>query len=178
MWKVQISTRKKLALAGICSLTAVIICISAIRISLGSSGGRLDDATYISLGGVEIAIGNRFLEGEDSPLKLTYFSSLAIVVACLASFRALYTHNARLNRAQFQDRITREPILRRTEWYRVPLGGPEDACAIINAHHEACVVRKGSSRTLSEDIIIPLDSIRGRHDFAVLPKPMDLYRPV
>ncbi|KAK0508281.1 hypothetical protein JMJ35_009365 [Cladonia borealis] len=99
LWKVQISTRKKLALAGICSLTAVIICISAIRISLGSSGGRLDDAIYISLGGVEIAI--------------------AIIVACLASFRALYTHNARLNH-----------------------------------------------------------SIHVRHDFAVLPEPMDLYRPV
>ncbi len=57
LWKVQISTRKKLALAGICSLTALIMCISAIRISLGSSGGRLDDASYVSLGGVEIAIG-------------------------------------------------------------------------------------------------------------------------
>ena len=59
LWKVQISTRKKLALAGICSLTAIIICISVIRISLGSSDGRLDDANYILLGGVEIAIGKR-----------------------------------------------------------------------------------------------------------------------
>ena len=62
LWKVQISTRKKLALAGICSLTAIIICISAIRISLGSSGGGFDDASYILLGGVEIAIGKRLLE--------------------------------------------------------------------------------------------------------------------
>ncbi len=32
------------------------------------------------------------LSKEDSPQKLTYISSIAIIVSCLASFRALYAH--------------------------------------------------------------------------------------
>ena len=115
---------------------------------------------------------------EDGPQKLTYISSLAIIVSCLASFRALYTHKERLNRTQVRDRTTRKPIFHQTKAHRIPLEGIGDPCAFINAHHDARILREESFRTSSEDIILPLNSIHVRHDFAVLPEPMDLYRPV
>ena len=87
LWKVQISTRKKLALAGICSLTALIICISVIRISIGSSGGRLDDASYILLGGIEIAIGKRIPEQmkgrESSEAHIQFLTSYHCLLPCI-----------------------------------------------------------------------------------------------
>ena len=115
---------------------------------------------------------------EDSPQKLTYFFSLAVIVSCLASFRALYTHKERLNRAQFQDRTTRKPTFHQSKGHRIPLEGTGDTCAFVNAYHEARILREESSRTPSEDMILPLNSIHVRHDFAVLPEPMDVYRPV
>lgn len=115
---------------------------------------------------------------EDSSQKLTYIFSLAIIVSCLASFRALYTHKGRLNRAQFQDRTTRKLIFHPTKGDRIPLEGKGDTGAFINAHHEARILSEGSSRTSSEDIILPLNSIHVRRDFVVLPEPMDLYNPV
>lgn len=115
---------------------------------------------------------------EDSPQKLTYISSLAIIVSCLASFRALYTHKERLNRAQIQDRPTRKSVFRQTKGHWIPLEGTGDTYAFINAHHDARIHPEESPRTSPEDIITPLNSIHVRHDFAVLPEPMDLYRPV
>ena len=112
--------------------------------------------------------------GCSQPQKLTYISSLAIIVSCLASFRALYTHKGRLNHAQFQDTTTREPIFHQTKGHGIPLEGIGDTCAFINAHHEARILREGSSRTSSEDINLPLNSIHVRHDFAVLFEPVDL----
>ena len=60
----------------------------------------------------------------------------------------------------------------------IPLEGKGDSGAFIHAHHEAHIFRQGSSRTSSEDIILPLNSIHVRHDFVVLPEPIDIYQPV
>ena len=69
-------------------------------------------------------------------------------------------------------------MLHQTKEPQIPLEGTGDTCAFINAHHEARLLREESPRTISEDIIIPPNSIHVRHDFAVLPEPMDVYRPV
>ena len=115
---------------------------------------------------------------EDSLQKLTYFFSLAIIVSCLASFRILYTHRGRLNHARLQDSTTRKPIFHQSKGDMIPLEGNGDSDAFMDAHHEAHIFRQGSSRTSSENAILPLNSIHVRHDFAVLPEPIDIYRPV
>ena len=101
-------------------------------------------------------------------------SSLAIIVSCLASFRALYTHKERLNRTQFQNKTSQKPILHQTIGHWTLLDGMGDTNAFINAHHEARSHRGGTFRTSSEDMILPPNSIHVRHDFAVVPEPIDL----
>ena len=58
LWKVQISLRKKFALAGICSLTALIICVSITRIIVLFDGPFLDIIKEILWANLELSIGN------------------------------------------------------------------------------------------------------------------------
>ncbi|KAH9909907.1 hypothetical protein F4778DRAFT_775815 [Xylariomycetidae sp. FL2044] len=67
VWKVQLPLKKKLALAGICSLTVFMIVVEIVRIT-----GPADQTWLLLWSGIEMMI--------------------AIVVACSASFRSLYTH--------------------------------------------------------------------------------------
>ncbi|PIG83976.1 hypothetical protein AARAC_008633 [Aspergillus arachidicola] len=71
MWKVQINWPKKLALIGVSFLTGFIIVIALVRLLLSVSGkGILNPAWLVLWNAVEICV--------------------AIIVACLASFRTFY----------------------------------------------------------------------------------------
>lgn len=76
LWKVQISLRRKLLLGGIFSLSLVIILFSILRITLVTktrdSRRLLPEQTWLFLWG--------YIE-----------ASIAVIVACLASFRTLFT---------------------------------------------------------------------------------------
>ena len=65
-----------------------------------------------------------------------------------------------------------------TKGQGIPLEDTGDTCAFINAHYEARTLREELSCTFSEDMIVPPNSIHVRHDFAVLPEPVGVYRPV
>ncbi|OCK82942.1 hypothetical protein K432DRAFT_274115, partial [Lepidopterella palustris CBS 459.81] len=73
--RVHIDLRKKLALLGICSLTAFIITITIVRVVVATDGKILDLSWLILFQGAEL--------------------SVAIIVACLATFRTLYTMSKR-----------------------------------------------------------------------------------
>ena len=57
LWKAKINLRKKLALVGICSLTAVVIIIAIIRIAIATSSTNMDLTWLILFGGIEESVG-------------------------------------------------------------------------------------------------------------------------
>ena len=57
LWKIQISLRKKLALAAICSLTAFIICVTIVRVVVSLAGPYLDHLKLIFWGNLELSVG-------------------------------------------------------------------------------------------------------------------------
>ncbi|KAF7502074.1 hypothetical protein GJ744_007427 [Endocarpon pusillum] len=72
LWAVRISLRKKLALAGIFSLTIFIIAAAIARaVAVTSYGLDIDPPLIVFCGGLE--------------------STIAVIVACIASFRTLFT---------------------------------------------------------------------------------------
>ncbi|KAL1961853.1 hypothetical protein VTN77DRAFT_977 [Rasamsonia byssochlamydoides] len=76
LWRVRIDWPRKLALIGLSLLTTFIITIALIRMALGIQGSGVLDPTWLTAwNGVEICV--------------------AIIVACLASFRTLYTMSKR-----------------------------------------------------------------------------------
>ncbi|MCJ1307638.1 hypothetical protein MMC25_001285 [Agyrium rufum] len=72
LWKVKISRKKKLALAGICSLTVFVIAFAIARIAISTQNESIAAAMprLVYWGSIEVTI--------------------AMIVACLASFRTLY----------------------------------------------------------------------------------------
>ncbi|KAH6669839.1 hypothetical protein B0J14DRAFT_486176 [Halenospora varia] len=71
LWRIRINWRRKVALAGIFSLTAFVIAVAIARVIVATSSERLDFTFILLWGAVEL--------------------SVSIIVACLASFRTLYT---------------------------------------------------------------------------------------
>ena len=76
LWKSQIQFRKKLALGGIFSLTLFVMIASIVRTVVTTNSSQNDDLTWMSAwAGIEMGV--------------------AIIVACLCSFRALFTNQSR-----------------------------------------------------------------------------------
>ena len=57
LWKVQIEMRKKIALIGICSLTAFIITVAIIRVTVATAGQTMDLIWLLFWGGIEVTVG-------------------------------------------------------------------------------------------------------------------------
>lgn len=72
-----------------------IVAMATIRVILSSGGSQLDTTATTLWRGFELSVGSYFLFGYHSALfsegadKWTFFA--AIIVACIASFRFLYT---------------------------------------------------------------------------------------
>lgn len=82
VWRVSMAWKKKLLLTGICCLTIAMVVVAIIRIVIGSPG-KVPDLTWLLLwNSVEMTI--------------------AIHVACVASFRSLYSHT---KNTQLQDSL-------------------------------------------------------------------------
>ncbi|MCJ1431731.1 hypothetical protein MMC27_001086 [Xylographa pallens] len=97
LWNIQINLRKKLALVGICSLTVFVIFVAIIRVVVSTKDDALDLTWLILWGGVESSVGQSFIPvlSTGDPLRegANCFLHTAIIIACLASFRALYTRS-------------------------------------------------------------------------------------
>lgn len=79
LWRVQISLRRKLGLAGIFSLTVFIMIIAIIRVTVMYGHRAQADGTWLwTWSSIEVTV--------------------AIIVACLASFRALFIQQDRSQR--------------------------------------------------------------------------------
>lgn len=95
LWKVQIDLRKKLALGAIFSLTAFVIAVAIARAAVVTSlGGLAIDMPLIAfLGGLEVTVGSSCAEFQISLQAFfqTDHETTAVVIACLVSFRALFT---------------------------------------------------------------------------------------
>lgn len=62
LWKVQISLRQKLALAGIFSLTGFIMVFAIIRVTVVNSESNIADETWLYLwSAIEQTVGMLFL---------------------------------------------------------------------------------------------------------------------
>ena len=113
LWKVQLSFRRKLGLAGIFSLTVLIMIIAIVRVAVVYDGDRAqaDGAWLYAWSAIEQTVG----ESLERPFFLRGISiltccaiSLAIIVACIASFRALFTQQDRSQRVAEVNKISND----------------------------------------------------------------------
>ncbi len=113
LWKVQISLQQKLALAGIFSLTVFIMIVAIVRVVVISSASEQPDQTWLYMwSSIEQTVGMSF-ESLEIPIILCTFENnaalctTAIVIACLASSRALFTKTDPSSRqASYQPKVT------------------------------------------------------------------------
>ncbi|CAF9936601.1 MAG: hypothetical protein HETSPECPRED_010382 [Heterodermia speciosa] len=146
LWNLQISMQKKLALAGIFSLTLFIICVSIARVVIATSGAQIDLTWVLFWGGIE--------------------ASVAIIVACLASFRTLYTRSERSsNRPSGKEDYSDRPSKFRSDNHFVPLKNRGVSAAIISTGED--------STTSFDEPVYSVDDVHVRQDFVVLPAAED-----
>ncbi|KAL8934497.1 MAG: hypothetical protein Q9216_005882 [Gyalolechia sp. 2 TL-2023] len=91
LWNVRIPRPKKIALMALFSITVIVIIVSIIRVAVVTSKTTQADVTWLHLWSlIEMAVGKiqRPLRVGDSTL--IYRQRLAVIVACLASFRQLF----------------------------------------------------------------------------------------
>lgn len=98
VWKARVPLKKKIALAGICSLTAFMMVCAIIRVAGDTKGKSTDLTWFLVWNAAEMTVGTlpfRFNTRSSVPAITTKHSDnlilLAIIVACIASFRSLYT---------------------------------------------------------------------------------------
>lgn len=95
MWRARVNLTRKLALIGVSFLTAFIIIIALLRLFLSVSDMSIIDPIWLGFwNALEICVG------ELTPLNrrllwIYLILSIAIVVACLASFWTFYTKSKR-----------------------------------------------------------------------------------
>lgn len=119
--------RRKLALAGIFSLTVFVMIFAIVRVVVISSYSPQPDATWlITWNFVEQTIGMLF-EVRSSVEILTYetniqLSTIAITIACLASYRALFTRTDSPSRSPgYQRKMTSRRHIFRSIEHKLPI---------------------------------------------------------
>ncbi|CAF9934782.1 MAG: hypothetical protein ALECFALPRED_006087 [Alectoria fallacina] len=148
LWNASIEVRKKLALTGIFSLTIFIIGVAIIRVVLTTSGSGLDLTWFLLWSGLEMTV--------------------AILVACLASFRILYTSSDRSRRSALIDDQSNRTTERLDNGPGIPLNARVMSSTRIiaseNTHHK----RQTSAATF-EEAILPMDNVHVQHKYSVVP---------
>ena len=160
--------QKKLALAGIFSLTLFIICVSIARVVIATSGAQIDLTWVLFWGGIEASVGKLWLltPGARSRYTLVIDSYPAIIVACLASFRTLYTRSERSsNRPSGKEDYSDRPSKFRSDNHFVPLKNRGVGAAIISTGED--------STTSFDEPVYSVDDAHVRQDFVVLPAAED-----
>ena len=95
LWDVQMQWRRKLALAGIFSLVIVTMIFAILRTALvGSANTTLVDSSWLlKCSAIEASVGTIYEHLGPFPAKIDIVS-LAIIVACLATFRDLFSRES------------------------------------------------------------------------------------
>ncbi|CAD6588374.1 MAG: hypothetical protein ASARMPRED_003539 [Alectoria sarmentosa] len=154
LWNASIEIRKKLALTGIFSLTIFIIGVAIIRVVLTTSGSGLDLTWLLLWSGLEMTV--------------------AILVACLASFRILYTSSERSRRSALIDDQSNKTAERLDNGPGIPLNARVMSSTRIiaseNTHHK----RQTSAATF-EEAILPMDNVHIQHKYSVVSGPRQRY---
>lgn len=149
LWNASIEVRKKLALTGIFSLTILIISVSITRVVLTTRGPRLDLTWLLLWSGLEM--------------------SVAIIVACLASFRILYTSSERSRRSTLVDEQPNRATRRLGDDHGIPLStlvlNSSSVIAVESTGH-----RRESSADTFEEAILPMDNVYVQHKYSVFPE--------
>ena len=108
LWRVSIQLKKKLALGGIFSLSVFIIVASITRVAVVSSTKATDQSWYYVGSAIEMAIGK--LPALRVPIYRRLTPFLAVIVACLSSYRALFTSNTISQRLpKYQSEVRNDP---------------------------------------------------------------------
>lgn len=144
LWNASIEIRKKLALTGIFSLTVFVICVSIVRVVLTTGGPRIDHTWLLLWSGLEMTV--------------------ATIVACLASFRILYTSSERFRRSAF--------IVDHSNGAAEGLGNGQSI--LLNARvlsstsiipsRDIHIERQSSADTF-EEAILPMDNVYVQHKY-------------
>lgn len=145
LWNALIEVRKKLALTGIFSLTIFVISVSIARVVLTTSGPRLDLTWLLLWSGLEMTV--------------------AIIVACLGSFRILYTSSERSRRsARIENQTNRDAEYLGND-PGVPLNARVRNSTSINASEYNHKKRLESTDTF-EEAILPMDNVYVQHKYS------------
>jgi len=116
LWNVRISLRQKLALAGIFSLVIITMTFTIVRVAVVSSTTKQNEVTWLYLwSSIEQTVGAYPMVAYPSPsLCRVSERSTAIVVWCLAPFRALFTRQDRPLRILENSDDSRKPVVPKT----------------------------------------------------------------
>lgn len=157
LWNASIDVRKKLALTGIFSLTVFIISVSIIRVVLTTSEPGLDLTWLLLWSGLEITV--------------------AIIVACLASFRILYISSERSGHSTFIDDYSNRTAEYIGNATGVPLNArvvnPTSITTSENTRH-----KRLTSADMFEEAILPMDNVYVQHKYSVFPGPRKRYEEI
>ncbi|MCJ1357604.1 MAG: hypothetical protein MMC33_007600 [Icmadophila ericetorum] len=166
LWSVKIDIRKKLALVGICWLILFIIAFSITRISK-LQNGQLPDQTWLFFwSGLELATGKILLPPAIIISPLTRFCCKAIIVACLTSFRALYTKSER-------SRHGRTPV-KHSGSYGSHMPSTSDTATLQveeknqNSTFVSSQQRQNSDDSSAEFEMLPGGNVYVQHEFSVV----------
>ena len=95
LWGVQMSFRRKAALTGIFSLGVITTVVAIIRITAITTSGRQPDTSWSYMWNlIEQGIGESSSKPHPKVTILTCNDWLAIIIACLSSFRSLFHQQA------------------------------------------------------------------------------------
>ncbi|MCJ1466041.1 hypothetical protein MMC07_004660 [Pseudocyphellaria aurata] len=146
LWRVQISLRRKLGLAGIFSLTVFIMIIAIIRVTIMYDNRDQADGSWLWTWS--------FVE-----------QTVAMIIACLASFRALFTQQSKSQRVPQVKGYTGRTLLRNSKTKpSFGLGSIEKGSTVVNT------INTSSSRlnNSSEVTVLPPNGVHVRNDYYVI----------
>ncbi|KAL8639241.1 MAG: hypothetical protein Q9228_003704 [Teloschistes exilis] len=140
LWTAQISARLKLSLVVLFSLTIFTMIIAIIKVTLSLRNRREDDSWIYVWTGIEPAVG--------------------LIIASLVSYRAL------VNKDRKRSRYTPQTTLHSDQ-----KGLQYNASGAPSSHGNESQVRAGQSSSNSSlgEEVVPLDVIKVRKDFDVVP---------
>ncbi|KAL9577986.1 MAG: hypothetical protein Q9203_007257 [Teloschistes exilis] len=140
LWTAQISARLKLSLVVLFSLTIFTMIIAIIKVTLSLRNRREDDSWIYVWTGIEPAVG--------------------LIIASLVSYRAL------VNKDRKRSRYTPQTTLHSDQ-----KGLQYNTSGAPSSHGNESQVRAGQSSSNSSlgEEVVPLDVIKVRKDFDVVP---------
>lgn len=156
--KVRINMRQKLALVAIFSLVVITMVIAIVRVAaLGSFTVQYEQPWLFMWSGIENTVG--MLQSLLRSLILTATALKAIIIACLASYRSLFTRQEPHSHNLKQYQTPRERLLPGSRALQ-----KSHATGLSSFHFGTTTINHSKGNGSSEENVLPPKGIVVRHD--------------